>query len=307
MTDPIPPALPTLSYRPARPRDWLTVSPWLERTWGDWGDYIDGGIWQDWLADDTGQFTMAEQDGQPVAFYRLARLDEAEWWLEGVRVDPARQRQGIGRALMAYVVETFRAEARGILRFTTSSDNPGMVALGNGAGFRHRMSYTEVTAPAQPADFRNLKRLQPPNFNLAWNYLRVSPMYRVNPFAEDGFVCYYLTRDRLEKSLIDPSMQVIGWRQLETLRGLAILYSGEESPREHEGNPLRLGFLAAPDDTTVTAMLNALCGLAAQRGHDRLLWKMPLGVGLERPIAGTDLVRTWGEGEELWLFELPLR
>ncbi len=299
---------PSLTYRPATPHDWLAIAPWVERTWGDHGDYIDGHVWQDWLADPSGQLIMAEHDHQPVAFCRLVRLGEAEWWLEGVRVEPARRGRGIGRAMLSYAVTTFRARAHGILRFFTSNTNPAMIRLGEGAGFRHRLSYAQMTAPAQPADFSSFKLLQPHNLDLAWSTLRVMPVYRVDPFAEHHFVAYYLTRDRLSHYLSDPAVQVLGWRQFDALHGLSILYlAGEASHDEEEANALQLGFLAATDDTTAAAMLIALRGLAANRQHDRVMWKMPLSVGLERVIQDTGFQAAWEQGEELWLYELPLR
>jgi hypothetical protein len=52
-------------------------------------------------------------------------------------------------------------------------------------------------------------------------------------------------------------------------------------------------------------MLNGLRGLALKRGHDRVSWKMPLGVGLEKASADCGLESQWES--ELWLFEFQKR
>jgi hypothetical protein len=68
-----------------------------------------------------------------------------------------------------------------------------------------------------------------------------------------------------------------------------------------------IGYLGAPDDTTLVTILNAVSGLAARRGYGKVAWKMPVGVGLERPLATTDFVRVWEHDLEVWLYELPVQ
>lgn len=128
-------------------------------------------------------------------------------------------------------------------------------------------------------------------------------MYRSNHFVERDWTAYFLTNDRLLEYLNDPAIDVLGWRQFDQLSGIAIVVP--YIPDQTEGNPMYVGYIDAPDDTTLQGMLEALRGIAMRKGHDRVLWRMPLSVGLERPIERTQYVREW-EGA-LWLFELPIR
>ncbi len=290
---------PPLSFRRAAAADWPVISPWIAETWED-GDYIDEALWQEWIASPDG-VTVAEADGSIAAIFRLCKLAEAEWWLEGVRVRPDLRGQGIGRVIMQQTVERFRREAHGMLRFFTSSQNEIMAKLAREAGFVHRMSYTQVEALPGAADYRNFKLLVPANLDFVWGHLRHWAMYRASHFVEQSWIAYFLTHARLGEYLNDPQRaHVVGWRQEGGLGGLAIIFLVPGSAA------LEVGYIAAPDDTTFVAMLEALRGLAAYRGQQKVEWKMPIGVGMERPLAATAYSRVWGD-ENLWLFELPLR
>jgi hypothetical protein len=129
-------------------------------------------------------------------------------------------------------------------------------------------------------------------------------MHRVNKFTEHYQIMYNLTRDRLEAYLADPAVQVIGWRQFDQLLGLAILFIEPPIDKPNPPNALYIGYLDAPDDTTLIAMLTALRGLGARRELDKIVWKMPLGVGLEAPLRQEpELERV--SPQDLQLFERP--
>lgn len=288
-----------LTYRPATAGDWPSIAGWIAQTWPD-GDYIDEALWRRWAASPDG-VTAAEREGEIAAIFRLCKLGEAEWWLEGVRVRPDLRGQGIGRELLRFTVERFREQANGMLRFFTSSENEVMTKLAKEIGFLHRMSYTQVEAKPADVDYRNFKLLVPNNVDFAWGHLRNWAMYRANHFAERSWVAYFLTHSRLSEYLNDPRrVHVAGWANEGQFAGIAILFPDRDS------SALEVGYLAAQDDTTFRAMLEALRGLAAFRGHEKVEWKMPLGVGLERTLSTTTCERAWGE-ENLWLFELPLK
>ncbi len=295
---------PRSTFRNGTPDDWPTIAEIVAKTPG-WGNYLNADVWQDWIADTNAGPIVMEHAGKVIAFSRLSKLGEAEWWLEEPRTILEHQAQTVFQSLVTYMVERFRQHGDGLLRFTTSNKNSALIKVASELGFRHRISYVPMEASAQPNDFHNFKLLQAQNDEMIWQYLRRSPMYRINHFVEGNQTLCYLTPDRLVEYLATSRVHVVGWRQFEQLHGLAILLLDPvEGSREAE-NVLRLGYLDAPDDTTLRAMLLALRGLAVARDHERLAWKMPLGVGLERPVADTELQRTW-DGE-LQLFELPLR
>ncbi len=135
-----------LIFRPARREDKPRVLDFTARTWDD-GDYIQD-VFDEWLADSRGRFTAVELDtadaalrGQPVAIGKLTDLGEGELWLEGLRVDPAHRRQGIGAALHNYHVDLARRLGGRVLRYATGHDNVVSRMFGERTGFRHIGSY----------------------------------------------------------------------------------------------------------------------------------------------------------------------
>jgi GNAT superfamily N-acetyltransferase len=293
-------AAPTdIFFRPATADDWPRIAELVKDTWED-GDYIDQDVWREWTRDPESRLEAGTRDGQIVAFARLLELGPAEWWLEGVRVGRAYQRQGIGRVLIAHMIETFTQTGIGLLRFAISSQNEAMARLAREFDFRPLVSYAPLQAPARPADYRNFKVLQAQNLDIAYQYLRRSPMNRVNHFAEYRWTLYYMTQERLSQYLADPHQDILAWRQFDQVYGLAILF-----PDPDRSGPLRLGYLDAGDDTTALAMLEAVQGLAARRGYSKVAWKMPVGLGLERRITTTDYTRRYDY--DLSLYERPLR
>jgi ribosomal protein S18 acetylase RimI-like enzyme len=293
--------LPALAYRPGTLDDWTSVAPMVAKTWND-GDYIDETTWRAWASDENSQLIVAELDNQLLGFVRLAELGPAEWWLEGLRVDPQRRGQGIGRALLTHIIGLFQYKAIGLLRFFTASNNTIMPKLAEKCGFMHTLSYAPMQIAAQPADYRRFKVLQPSNLEMAYAYLRRSPMYRVNHFAEHHWTAYYLTKERLGEYLADPTFEVLGWRQLDQLHGLAVLVP---DPEGEATDTLQVAYLDAGDDTSLGAMLTSLRGIAAKRGFQKMEWKTPLGIGLNRLFLTIELERSWDV--DLWLYELPLR
>jgi GNAT superfamily N-acetyltransferase len=299
----LPEASPAVTFRPAVRDDWPQIAPWIAQTW-EWGDYINAYVWMGWSTPkpDT-HLIVAEMEGQIAGFARLVKLGEAEWWLEGVRVAPDQRGQGVGKALIAYMIGLFKQVGAGILRFYTGSKNDAMRSVARDLGFVHRMSYTEMSASPEEIDFGSFKVLLPQNQEMVWQHLRNSPMYRANHFVDNEWIAHFLTNERLGEYLASKQIELLGWRNMNRLQGLAIFI--KSTPTQDGGNPLVLGYIDAADDTTLHSMLEAVRGIAQQRGHDRVVWKMPLSVGLERSVERTSYTREW-EGT-LLLFELPLR
>jgi GNAT superfamily N-acetyltransferase len=307
---------PELRFRRGRADDWPTAALIVAGIW-EGEDYIDERLWRFWAEDQKGALLVATLSEGPlgerlVAFGKLTCLGPAEWWMEGMRVDPAHHREGIGRGLHHHMIRVFREIGDGLLRLSTVSLNEPIHRLAAETSFRHIMSYMPAHAAALPGeDVSSLARLRAPNLEMAARYLANSPMNRVNRYVEHRSILYYLTTERLRGYLADEEIEIVGWRGSDgRLRGLAILLP-EHSPvrpfeREDSEEPLRLriGYFDAADDTTLTRMGLALRALAAARGYEQVAWKAPLSVGLERlmPILGFE--REWDA--DLWLFELPL-
>lgn len=107
--------------RPARPEDREAVLAFCAHTWSE-GDYIES-VWDEWMDDGVGAFLVAEFAGQPVGIIHMRMIAEDEAWLEGIRVDPAARRQGIGRILTSRALVAAREAGATVARLFTSASN----------------------------------------------------------------------------------------------------------------------------------------------------------------------------------------
>jgi len=165
-----------LIFRPVRAEDKPRVLEFTAHTWGeDDGDYIKE-VFDDWLADPKGQFVAVEIDAQPVAIAKLTDMGDGELWLEGLRVDPAQRKQGIGQALHAYNIDLARRYGGRVLRYATGQDNTVSQTLGTRTGFQHVGNYRWHVAEAS-LEFAPPERLAPNDLPALRGWL-ASPLMR---------------------------------------------------------------------------------------------------------------------------------
>lgn len=255
--------------------------------------------WHAWL-DDPGCVPMVAQRGAAlIGAAVLVELSAVEWWIEGMRVDPRLRGHGVEQIMLAGLVETFREYGQGYLRFLVASDDEGLSSAARVHAMRHVASYGEMRAAAVDAPFESMKLLKEGNLQMADRFIRNSPLYRSNAYAEQGGRMVFMTTERLREYFSLPKLlQVLGWRHENRLAGLAVV-----SLLNHE-HPLHIHYLSAPDDTSLSAMLTALRGLAAYRGQTSVFWTMPMNIGLEPAVerSGASIYAEPGK----WLFELPV-
>ncbi len=133
--------------RPARPEDRDAVLAFCAHTW-DGGDYI-AEVWEKWLADSNGALLIAVVSGKPVGLIHLDMLSPEEAWIEGIRVDPAQRRQGIGRILTSQALVAARERGAKVARLITDSDNIASQALvSKKFGFQRMAEVARYEAPA---------------------------------------------------------------------------------------------------------------------------------------------------------------
>jgi GNAT superfamily N-acetyltransferase len=297
------PSAANVTFRPGQRTDWAAVQQVIANTWPE-GDYITEDLWNEWATTSGGHLYAVEADGKLIGFGRLTELGQGDWWIEGMRVDPAVRGKGYGRALMAHLIATFGKVGFGLLRMMTDSSNGAMSKMAHGHGFKHIQSYVPLEGAAQPnGDYGNYKILQPANLQLLRAYLTRSPMNRINHFVEHERTFYYLNHERLEGYITNPNVQVLGWRQNNQLSGVAIVFAPYQD--QPVGEVLPVGYMDAPDDTTFGLMLAGLGGLARKMRYHKIGWAMPLAMGLERWIGPGGFTKTWGD-DEMWLYERPV-
>src|SRR5258708_38740556 len=200
--------------RPARPEDHDAVLAFCARTWSD-GDYI-AEVWDDWLGNQRGVLLVATLAERPVGLVHVRMLSADEAWLEGIRVDPAVRRQGVGRVLTSRGLVAARERGAAVARLFTMWDNVAAQAMFGAFGVTRiaQVTYYEAAAEdaVQAGATRRGGRGQP----------LVAP--RAGPF---GRRCGW--RGRPELPPLHGGLEFLGWaaRALTEPRLRAYLAAGE--------------------------------------------------------------------------------
>ncbi len=103
-----------------------------------------------------GIFLVAERDGQAIGYVGCQTvLDEG--YITNVAVSPDCRRQGVGRALIAELVQRARAQGLSFVTLEARASNAPAIALYEGAGFvRVGVRKNFYTAPTEDAVLKTL-------------------------------------------------------------------------------------------------------------------------------------------------------
>lgn len=286
-----------LTIRPARPADKAAVAELCALIW-EGEDYIPE-VFDDWVADPRGEFTVAYSGSQLVALGKLTEGAPDEWWLEGLRVHPDQRGRGLARQLHEYAVNLADRTAYGVLRFTTSGSNRPVHALAERSGFRlvsrHYVARADAAPARRPHGFRPASLSELSSLR-AW--LEGSRYFAAaGGLMEVGWAWYALL-PQLE-SLVQAE-RVLWWDDGEDREaGLAIVTQGKV-----EGE-IRFWVNyadAAPEE--LPRLWRSLRHLAAERGEDTLRAK-PLATPA---VAAALEEAAWefNEDHTMWVYARPL-
>lgn len=130
--------------RPAHPRDRQPVMEFLQDIW-EGRDYVPE-VWDQWLLEEPGLLAVAERNGEIVGQGHLLDLGFGEWWLEGLRVRPSAQGQGIGSHLHDYFVERWLETGDAVVRLATHVHRESVHKMCERTGFNRISGFVLITA-----------------------------------------------------------------------------------------------------------------------------------------------------------------
>lgn len=252
-----------LTARPARPADRAAVAEISAQIW-EGEDYVPE-VFDDWVADPRGEFTLFFEGEQLVAFGKLTELLAGEWWLEGLRVHPAYQGRGIASQAHDYAVALADRIASGVLRFATGDFNVAVHRLAEHTGFAHVASFVVARAEACPggdaARFRPVSATALPAVRV---WARRSPYYG----AAGGLIEEWWSWQALLPQLprLVEQRRLLWWDDGRDLHaGLVAFGEGDD---DEEGR-LWVNYAdAAPE--RLPHLWRELCALAASHGAQTL-------------------------------------
>lgn len=243
-----------LAIRPAQPDDRAALEAIAAQIW-DGNDYLPR-VLDAWLNDPYDGFFVATLRDRVVGVCKITRLDDEEWWLEGLRVDPAFQGHGFGRILHHFAVNHVRQHGRGVLRFSTSSENSAVQRLARETGFSRVAVFLPLGADVLDEPLVHLAPLMPADAPRIRAWLdRSAHFVACQRSLEWNWSFYFLTDARLHERLA--AGLVYGWADAvapQGLRGLLIVNSTERD-RWPDQPVLKIAYLdAAPADVTALAL-----------------------------------------------------
>ncbi len=132
----------SIDFRPLRESDRAAISAISRATW-DGDDFLEK-VFDAWIADPASPFLGLFQDGELAGCGRLMPFDRRRAWLEGLRVHPSSQGQGLGRA-MAHRLFRLGGE-RGFeeLHFSTYFRNDASIRISEQAGFSRIAAFSHL-------------------------------------------------------------------------------------------------------------------------------------------------------------------
>ena len=135
----------TIVIRKARPEDRERVI-WVESKATPGLRYVSR-VWDLFLGDQVGDWSVAELDGQIVGCGKYTILPDGSAWLETLRVIPDKQRLGVGKRLYEHWLALARSQAVKAVRMYTGTGNLASKGLAERFGLRVAGVYKEARRP----------------------------------------------------------------------------------------------------------------------------------------------------------------
>ena len=289
-----PVSLEPLFIRAALPLDTAEVLE-LSRQFFDGQDYILD-VWQDWMADPNGRMVVARRGERLAGFARAVRMDAGQWWLEGLRVRPSLQRQGVATRLFDYLLEIIQREGGGTVRLLTRPERVAVQRLCEKRGFRflsellpfEGASILDEAAPFQPFPPQELPEL------LA--RLQSNPLLPAELRLLNTGWCWVAPAAALLEAPLRAG-HVLRWRG-----GAGLLAFTEDRWPDGHVRALAAALVCQPDQ--LTTLLMDFRRLAGQRGYSGAYLELPGGEPLAelRSSAGAAGFQLCESEGPTWLF-----
>lgn len=209
-----------INVRPAQLSDRAALEAIAAQIWeGD--DYLPR-VLDSWFSDPYGGFYVMTIEDRVIGVGKITRYGDGEWWLEGLRIDPAFQGNGLARVLHHFVLNQVRQMGSGVVRFTTVSNNQAVIKLAAETGFQLVGKFLINSAPALDEPTESLRKLGEADLPRLRAWLEGSPYFAlVQRSIESEWICQFLTDERLVARI--KSGLVYGWMPADQVEGVVIL------------------------------------------------------------------------------------
>lgn len=206
--------------RAALLEDKETILEFCRHTW-EWGDYIPR-VWDVWLSDPQSRLLVATIDDQPVAIAQVTLLASEEAWLQGFRVAPAYQSQGIATELGQHCTKLAIQLGAKTIRYSTLASNTSACHIGDKLGFHQVATFVSYRAESTEDSPWQLSTARPEDLADVLSFIKGSNIYKssVGLYCT-GWAYHKLTSEKLRKHLNNGEVFILN--EMAQLRALAIV------------------------------------------------------------------------------------
>lgn len=276
-----------VTIRPARAEDRENVFELVSKIWGE-DDYIPQ-TWDKWLGEREGCLLVGELQGRAIALGHLAVGCEAgetsgDWWLEGLRVHPDFQGQGVGSQLFEALAGWYQTHGGGRLRLATTGRNLAMQALCTQYGLVRVGEYSDFEAGLLEGE-AHFEAVQLEKSSAALRLAQGNPVNELTGGYLDLGRGWTSPRLRHIQAAVQEE-QAYWWHGR---KGLVVCC---EDPEEEVGVVQLVG-LAACARKDLSDLLLDFRRLGRQRGYERVGWFAPLIPELDEILQSSGYERTW--------------
>lgn len=301
--------MPRFTLRPMTPADKPAMLAIASRTW-EGGDYLPF-VFDDWIADNDGEFVAALLEGRVVGSGKLTFLTPHDAWLEGLRKDPDVTEGGLAETVNRYFLRRLagRVGLRSV-RFSTSAFNERSIAVSERLGFLRRHSFTERDWTAKRDELGGVACPSAGRAAVVHDPAEVRRFVEASGWLEatggvlcEGWRVYPYSWEPFRGRYLDPG-RCLGVLEGGRLTGLAVFVHDMRFPH----TCIKLAFVDAEDRGTADALFDALFGYVKGHARDENVIEVifPPGARVSGWAADRGF-RTWEQENNFYLYELPLQ
>ncbi len=159
-------------------------------------------VFDAWVSEVEGEFTIGEKDGIIVGFAKYTKLSDSEAWLEGIRVDEKYAKQGFGKAITQYFISRAKAEGVSTIRLSAYAGSKESIKIVEGLGFKKdgyfTTGYKEVNkGEGIPNASKNVINIM--STATAWDLITRGSSY----YMSNGYISFGWTFRKAAYELVD--------------------------------------------------------------------------------------------------------
>ncbi|SHJ89049.1 GNAT family N-acetyltransferase [Paramaledivibacter caminithermalis] len=128
-----------LVFRKARMEDKEDIINISKTVW-DGDDYLPN-IYEKWVANSNGEFTIAELDGKAIGCAKFTDLGGKKYWFEGIRVNKQYRGMGIGKKITRYYIDKAKNKGYNSISLSTYIENYESIKIIESFGFKNTTKF----------------------------------------------------------------------------------------------------------------------------------------------------------------------